>query len=233
MTHVLGRSGLLIAVALATGGGPRTLAAQTPFEGTLTMHINGDDGTPHDLRYLMKGGKVRFEVTEGGQTAVVIMDRPNQRMLVLVAEQKIYVESPLAPAVAVGPQRTQGAAQTPAVSMTGRLETIAGYSCEHALFAEADGQQVDVCLARGLGGFVFPPKGNPMAPAAGRPANDWSARLDDGVFPLKVTKAGRVQLEVTNIEKQSLDASLFTPPEGWQKLAGMPGMPGLMRPPQR
>jgi hypothetical protein len=150
-------------------------------------------------------------------------------MVVLMAAQKMYVETQLAPPMSVtfGGQR---AVQASGVSFTGRQEKIAGYPCEHAVFTEADGQNVDVCLARGLGAFMPFPSGNPMATAA-RPDNGWGAKLGGDAFPLKVTKGTRVELEVTKIEKQPLNASLFAPPDGWQKFGGMPGMPGMMRPP--
>jgi hypothetical protein len=53
----------------------------------------------------------------------------------------------------------------------------------------------------------------------------WQAALANGAFPLKVQKGDKVMLEVTRVDKKTLDAALFAPPEGFQKL----DMRGMMR----
>ena len=52
----------------------------------------------------------------------------------------------------------------------------------------------------------------------------WMTQLGSRNFPLKVTKGGKTIMEVTAIEKQTLDAALFTAPEGFQSFA-MPVRP--------
>jgi hypothetical protein len=40
-----------------------TLAAQAPFEGAISMMVVGDNGKAQDLNYMIKGGKLRFDMT--------------------------------------------------------------------------------------------------------------------------------------------------------------------------
>ena len=101
------------------------------------------------------------------------------------------------------------------VHRTGKTETIAGYKCEHMTVTQGDGSTSDVCVATGLGSFLMPQPGGPGTPSRDP---DWQAALDKGAFPLKVQRGGKVTLEVTKIEKKALDAALFLPPEGFQKL---------------
>ena len=54
----------------------------------------------------------------------------------------------------------------------------------------------------------------------------WAAGLENA-FPLKVSQNNATVMEVTKIERKSLDASLFAPPEGFQKMS----MPGMMKRP--
>ena len=97
-----------------------------------------------------------------------------------------------------------------------------------------DGASVDACLAHGLGSFMSAPSVNPMAGAV-TSSSDWSSKLGKDAFPLRVTKGNTTIMEVTRIEKASLDPSLFVAPDGWKKfdVLNIPGMPGMRLPLQR
>ena len=127
----------------------------------------------------------------------------------------------------------------PALTRTGKQETIAGYTCEHWLMG--DKQEIDMCVAKGLGyfgmggqsggglgtfrNFAFSPK--MLAEAAAHP--EWVKLLEGGAFPLKLTtmEDGKVKMsmEATRIEKKPLDDSLFVIPSDYKELS-MPNMPG-------
>jgi hypothetical protein len=116
---------------------------------------------------------------------------------------------------------------------TGKQETIAGYTCEHWLLG--DNQNLDMCIAKGLGYFgmggqgggglgalknlAFSPK--LLAEAAAHP--EWVKFLEGGAFPLKVTSTedGKVKMnmEATKIEKKSLDDSLFAVPPDYKEFS--------------
>jgi Domain of unknown function (DUF4412) len=218
----------LITASMAFLAAAAPLSAQG-FEGRIALKLTGDNGAPHDMEYQVKDNKFRFEAPNNrGQSAAIIIDPSNQKMLILMSAQKMYMERPMGAVAPMARPSQQAAAAHATVTASGRKETIAGYQCEHYLVTDDQGNTVDACLAHGLGSFMSPPSGNPMAGQAS--PNDWSSKIGKDVFPLKVTKGDKTLLEVTKIEKASLDPSLFAPPEGWRKF-DMPNIPG-MRPPQ-
>ena len=193
------RSALLVALTATT------VAAQG-FEGGITMKLTGDNGQATEMTYLVKNGKMRFEVPGGRGSA--IMDPASMKLQMVMTEQKMYVEMDLG---AVAAASTAG--KEPKIVRTGRMETIAGYKCEHIEVTGDDGV-TDVCGAKGLGGFMMPALGGRGGP--GSPPG-WQKALED-MFPLKVVSGGKTVVEVTNIEKKSVDATLFTIPDGFTKL---------------
>jgi hypothetical protein len=207
MTHrtaALALSLLFIAPPLAAQG----------FEGTVTMNITSDNGNAHAMTFMLKGGKTRFE-PGGGQVSVII-DPAAQRMVVIVNAQKMYMESSFADAAA----KVDAAGNGPTIVKTGKFETVAGYKCEDVTATDDDGKSVTICMSSELGGFRMPAASNPMAP---QQESGWLAQLGARNFPLRVKKDGKTVMEVTAIEKKSLDAGLFVPPEGYQSFA-MPPM---------
>jgi hypothetical protein len=192
------------------------LAAQS-FEGTVSMNITGDDGVVNPISYMIKGGKMRFDPGNGQMT--VIIDPVSKRMMVIMNAQKMYMERDFGDAVAAVQQKVAG--KNPSVVRTGKMETVAGYKCEHVMVTDDDGASVDSCISAELGGFRMPAASNPMAP---HKEAGWIAQLGSTSFPLKVQKGGKKIMEVTSIEKKSLDPALFTAPEGFQSFQ-MPVMP--------
>lgn len=192
------------------------LAAQA-FEGSVTMSTYSDNGTPHPVSYMIKGGKMRFDV--GGGQMSVVLDPVAQNMIVIMNAQRMYMERSFAGAVAQVQQ--QAGVKSATVVRTGKMEMVAGYKCEHVTITDDDGSAIDSCLSSELGGFRMPAASNPMSPQR---EPGWIAQLGPNSFPLKVTKGGKTVMEVTAIEKKSLDPALFAPPEGYSSFA-MPKRP--------
>ena len=196
---------------------PQVIAAQ-PFEGAVTMRMSakGANGPQsQEMEYLVRGGKVR--VSMGGPAGVMsLLSVPQeQKVYVLMAAQNAYMEMPISEA------SSSVAAKTPAdakITRTGRMETVAGYACEHVTVASA-AQTVDICLAKGLGGYV-----NPLASMQRGSEPAWQRLLTaDGGFPLKVTmQDGSIPIEVVKIEKKRLAADLFSVPLSYTKMAMPP-----------
>ena len=94
------------------------------------------------------------------------------------------------------------------------METVAGYACEHVTVASA-GQTVDICMAKGLGGYV-----NPLASMQRSSEPAWQRMLTaDGGFPLKVTmQDGSIPIEVVKVEKKKLASDLFSVPLTYMKM---------------
>lgn len=194
------RSALLLAFTATT------LAAQSSFEGSITMSLTGDDGRKTEMSYLAKNGKLRVEMP-GGRGAGII-DAAAKKMLIVMTAQKMYLEMDLAGAQAAA---TRGA-NPPKVVRTGKTETIAGYKCEHIEVTGDDGVMNDVCGASGIGTFAVPSMGRGGPP----PSEAWQKGMGD-MFPLKVQRAGKLVIEVTKIEKKSLDDALFSVPSDFTK----------------
>jgi Domain of unknown function (DUF4412) len=216
------RSILLLTLLLLVPLGAIPLGAQTPFEGTVTMSVTGSNSGTQSITYMLKAGKMRFEPSMGGRAgqAAVIIDPTAQTMMVIMPAQKMYMESNFG-ATAAAMQAQAGGAKHQSVARTGRMDTIAGYKCEHVTVTDDDGTTVDSCISNELGGFRMPSASNPMAP---QKEAGWVTALGSGAFPLKVEKGGKTLMEVTSIEKKSLDAALFTAPDGYRSFQ-MPTMP--------
>lgn len=210
------RSLTLLACVTATAA-----AAQT-FEGAIGMTVMGDDGRTMPLTYLTKGGKIRFDMSAGDQKGGIVIDPAAQKMLIIMDEQKMYMEMPV-PGSMPGRMGRQGRGTgRSGAARTGRTETIAGYHCEHVTTIDDDGASVDSCVTSELGSFRMFASGGPMQPPQ---EEGWATGLGAGSFPLKVQKGDKILVEVTKVQRQTLEASLFTAPAGYRKFA-MPGRGG-------
>lgn len=194
-------------------------AAQGTFEGSLSMNVRDDNGKTMPITYLMKDGKMRFEMSGAGGQGGLVIDPAGQKMLVIVDAMRMYMEMSL-PQPTPGRQG-RGGDRSPTVQ-TGRTETIAGYQCTHVTTTDDDGGSVDACVTSELGSFRMFTGGDPMQPP--REAG-WSSGLGPNSFPLKVQKGDNVLLLVTKVERKTLEGSLFSAPAGYRKFA-MPGRGG-------
>jgi hypothetical protein len=218
------RSLLLVSLLLLSLVTVPPAAAQGTFEGAVSLNVTGDDGKSMPMNYLTKGGKIRFDMSAGpGQEGAMLIDPTAQKMLMIMDTQRMYMEMDL---TQPAPGRQDGAATQRPPVRTGKIETIAGYRCEHIIVTDDDGTSTDACVSSELGSFRMFVGGGPMSPP--REAG-WSTRLGANAFPLKVQKGEKVILEVTKVEPKSLDAALVAAPQGYQKFS-RPGMRG--RPPR-
>jgi hypothetical protein len=171
-----------------------------------------------EVTYLIRGDQLRVDMPGGGgMTGYVVLDAGKNVTTMVMRSQRMYMD--LGAIQAMMPGAAQ-AAKTPDIKPTGKKETVAGIECEHVIVTAKEGQY-DVCGAKGLGSFASLP--SPMNRGnSGPPGLD---RLGKDFFPLKMQKVGGdVVMQVTKIEKKSLDASMFAIPEGYQKME-MPGRP--------
>ena len=215
--------GALCAMSVVSAAAaPRMLGAQSTFEGVITMHMTAQ-GMDQDVAYAAKGENVRMDMSMGGMQVFILFNTAKKLMNVMLPMQNMYMERPIDNMI---PAPNTGG-KSPDVAWTGKKETIAGYECEHATITDGANAPADACLAKNLGAFLTMGGGGLMGGGGGRrgggpQAGTWQSQLPAGVFPLKVTSGGNVVMEVTNIEKKTLDPALFTVPEGYQKMA-MPG----------
>lgn len=226
MSHRISRVILAAAIALTAGAGVRPVMAQSgsPFEGIVSLQITGDHGGPQSMDYYVRNGAFRIELQPGGDKPqiAVIMNPKEQLMFMMMPSQQMYMQMPL-PKLK---EKMEAAAEKPDIRKTGKMDRIAGYSCEHWIVKSEIKQKsdsADACMSKELGGFL-PFQG--MGRGQSQPS--WIAEFGEGgYFPLRVTKIGDATpvIEVTKIQKKSLDASLFQPPADFKKM-DMGGMGG-------
>jgi Domain of unknown function (DUF4412) len=192
-------------------------AAQSTFEGVVTIQVDAGPSGQQPMQYSVKGNKVRMDISTQGMQMVMLFDGATHTMDMVIPMRQMYMER------TVDDPRVMADSVVAAskIDWTGKKETIAGYACEHANITDDQGQATDVCLAKGLGGFVQ--VGSGMG-GRGSMGGGWEGHIGQ-LFPLKVERNGAVEMLVTKIEKKSIDDSIFSIPDGYQKMT-MPGRGG-------
>ncbi len=218
---------LLIVALLAPAA-----ALAAGFEGLVVFKLTEAKGKSQEMRYQVKGSKLRIELPGQKELGGIIIDPAKRESLMLMSEQKMYMVMKLPDDK--GPQA--GKAEDVKLDKTGRTETILGRKAEEFV-ATSKGEKTELWLAEGLGAFLSMPA-NPME-GKGAAAPGWERALaGKDLFPLRVVSRGSngketFRLEATAITPQPLPDSLFAPPAGYQKfdMGGMmQGMvPGLGR----
>ncbi len=224
-------------VAKASGGG----ALGTGFEGAITMSMTSARHPPEEMTFLSKGGKLRIEAPgHRGEQGYAIFDSASKKVVTVMDPQKMYMEldlsQPLVPSAA-----PHGDVAKPTITETGKHETIAGYDCEDWIIKDAKGKRSEACVAQGISFLDFGSMGG-MGGGPGGGAGSWMDEFrDKKYFPLKAVELDETgketsRMEVTKIEKKSLDDALFAPPAGYKKMempklpGGFPGMGGGLPP---
>jgi hypothetical protein len=227
---------LLTATFCAACGGANTSSSSPPgeaFEGEITSRTFLDDQTM-ETRYAIKGTRNRIETLfpqDSAQTNVTLMDSSSSTTTMLFPQTKSYVTMNwVEMAEEMAKEMGEDSSMVfPKVTSTGESETVAGFTCRHWLIG--DNQDLDVCMAKGLGYYGGGSGGilDKLKDAALRDkakaqldANPEFAKfVEGGAFPLKmaIIENGqpRTIMEVTRIERKSLDDSLFTVPADYRK----------------
>ncbi len=238
------------------GSGPlagATLSMLTSgFEGEIDGFMQKAGAPPKPVSLLLKGDKVRFEIPEEisqragqflGEKAYGIFDSAGKKLYVISDSKKqaVLIDMNSGKPMGFGPPGvhapgapTGAASGTPSkIVKTGKYETVAGYKCED-WDVVSDHKEGTICVADqgvtwlSVSASIFPSE------------RAYMAELVDGKhLPLQfvsyqkdgTTEESRV--EVTKIDKKSLEDSQFQVPPGYSVLdlekmfAGMQGMPGM------
>ncbi len=211
------------------------------FEGIIAMRMDAEKQKGMEMTYFIKHQRSRMEMKLPGAPegqGVMLWDLEAGKMTTLIPAMKSYMTMDLKE-MAEGLKGMGGKSKNekdetkfPKLTPTGKEETIAGYTCEHWLMG--DKQDMDICVAKGLGYFgmgsqigggfaaakslFFNPK--LLAQAAAHP--EWVSFLKGGAFPLKLTMMEdgkpKMAMEATRIERKSLEDSLFTVPPGYKEI---------------
>lgn len=223
----------------STSGSSSSSPSTGNFEGAITAKMF-PAAQSIEVKYAIKGSRMRVEtqLAQGGtQTGVVLIDSASSSQTMLMPQTKTYMSLDLGGKVQ---EMMKGANKETAfrATSTGKSETIAGHTCEHWLMG--DKQEMDVCLARGLGYFagggqsggIFDQLKNlglgDKAKAMLDANPEFAKFVQGGAFPLKISQVENGQsktiMEVTSVEQKPLDDSLFSVPPDYKKME-IPGMP--------
>ncbi|MEK7829950.1 MAG: DUF4412 domain-containing protein [Acidobacteriota bacterium] len=218
------------------------------FEGLITSKMN-TSSQAMEIKYAVKGSRTRIEtqLSAGGtQMGVVLMDFASGSQTMLMPQMKTYMTTnwnseggvkDMVEKMAEKAEKT-GSGNYFNATPTGKTETVAGHTCTHWILG--DKQDTDACLAKGLGYFgggsdsggVFDKLRNialgDKTKAQLQANPEFLKFVEGGVFPLKlaIIENGqpRTIMEVTNVERKSLDDSVFAIPADYKKME-IPGMP--------
>ncbi len=198
---------LLALTLIAT---PATSTAQSPskFEGVVTFQTEGG----RSFQYSIRNGVVRVDMNAENQQTAMIIHPESRMMYMLLPQQRSYMEMKLPDA-----QELSGPGQDVKPVKTGKSEVVAGHKCDYWTVKEEE-SQVDVCVARDMGGFQA------FSNQSIGSASQWQKAIGSDAFPLKVImhKDGKdeIGLVATKVEAKQLDASLFAPPASFTKMGG-------------
>jgi len=209
------------------------------FEGVIEM--NGDLGVrPISMIYYIKMSKMRIEdrILNPPGEGVLLWDYSTGKGTALMAPTRTYtIIDFMGMQAEYRKNYNIKEYKFPKLADTGKKETIAGHTCEH--YKVTDEQKdyysglpvevnMDMCVAKGLGylgvGGAEGSMGMPYLAGTEDISNaspEWKSLLEGGAFPLKMstTRDGQkpYSLEVTKIERKSVDASLFAIPPGYKE----------------
>jgi hypothetical protein len=211
---------------------PCVVSAET-FQGKVSMKVSSPsmkEGS-QTIDFSIKEGFMRMDMNSQKGSAAVITDFKNQKMIILIVAQKMFMTRPI-PQPGQMPPGAQGSYDPSQHSLeaTGTKETILGYECTKYISKGPD-ETAEIWVTDQLGSFAGLFHGGGPGQHTQAPQAWESALQGKNFFPMKVVangKHGTTTLEVTSVDKESLDDSLFAAPDGWRDLSAMMGgfMPG-------
>jgi hypothetical protein len=192
-------------------------ASAQSFEGVIAFKKQTPTDTVSYV-YYVKGDKVRLDEIGSKSKKVegsFLIDLKTNSMVSLSHERKLYIEqSSGTPAVVTG---------KPEVKKTGNVKTILGVKCTEYIVKNAD-EKEQVTYWMGSGNFDFFFKLLKVLNRKDK-SSVYIQQLTgvDGMFPFLSsqlnleTNAEEVKLEVTKLEKKSVDAKMFEIPKDYTK----------------
>ncbi len=189
---------------------PGKTYSQDQFEGKVTFNIY-ESGKSHTMQYFVKGSKIRFDANEEGHEGQIIMDHSAKQFMVIMPQQKMYMTMAM-PDMKDKSNSSGSDGEKGDFVKTGETKNILGYTAEKWTYKDGEDQDV-AWMTKDIGGFEL------FADPTQQNQPQWQKDLQaEGYFPLLVYENGDKVFEVTNIDKKSVDASLFEPPAGFQKM---------------
>lgn len=210
------------------------LFAQADFEGKIKFKISSE-GDEMFLDYFIKGENLRMEM---GDNAEAVFLKNKDKSLILMPTEKMYMDldnsimSKLSGMAGMKNDEKNEEEEDFNIEdyKTGKTKSILGYECYQWVFSdEEQDEEVEAWVTGELGNFFLMngPMGEGFSPS-------WSNSINDnGFFPMLVITRDEdgnenSRFEATEVNKESLSNSLFSPPSDYSEMK-IPGMDGLFK----
>jgi hypothetical protein len=148
------------------------------------------DGKTTMSKVYITGNKMRMETDQDGQKAVMINDYQNRKVIILMPDEKMYMEMPIQGSDANDPEYKEQIESLAESKSLGK-ETVNGYVCEKIQYVYHDKELGTVTMW-------------------------YSAELN---YYIKI-KAKDMEMELKNIQVGTLSRDLFTVPPGYSEMGG-------------
>ncbi len=188
--------------------------AQNNFQGKVTFEVN-DEGQKQQINYFIKGDKFLIQPLdgEGAGQGSIIYDGDKKSMMVIMKEQKMYMEVPIDPTDEISNDES---GEPDYFIKTGNSQDVLGYSSDEFEFKDA-GKKGLALMTKELGAFLF------MDDPAGGGDSQWQKEImSEGYFPLVVKEensSGELEtvFKVIELKPMDLDDKMFSAPPGFKK----------------
>lgn len=205
------------------------ISSKTKFEGKIVMQATGSGAWGHGggtstLNYYVKGDKVRIDMHSARADASIIIDKPDEKMYMVMNAMKSYMEFPMKDMRNSGTESKNNEK----IKKTGEMKKINGYNSEKWIITDDNGTS-EVWMTKELGSFTAF-----SSPMGKQPKSSWQNEIKGSdEFPMLVIqkdKSGKEtsRMEIRSVEKQNLDDSFFAVPAGYKEFKMPMGgrMPG-------
>ena len=194
--------------------------AQDNFQGKVTFEVS-DGSQNQQISYFVKGNKFLIQPVDGEAAGKgsMIYDGDKKSMIIIMSEQKMYMEMPINPTDEISKNESVGPDY---FVKTGNSQNVMGYSCDEFEFKDEDRKGLAL-MTKELGSFLF------MDNPGGGGSSQWQKEImSEGYFPLLVKEensSGEFEtvFKVIDLELMSLDDKMFSAPPGFKKF-DMPNM---------
>jgi hypothetical protein len=194
--------------------------AQDKFQGKVTFEVS-DVGQNQQISYSVKGNKFLIQPVdgEGAGKGSMIYDGDKKTMIVIMNEQKMYMEMPIDPMDEISKDESIGPDY---FVKTGNSQDVLGYSCDEFEFKNEDKKGLAL-MTKELGSFLFMDD-----PNSGENSQWQKEIMREGYFPMLVKEensSGELEtvFKVIELKPMNLDDKMFSAPPGYTKF-DMPNM---------
>ena len=196
--------------------------SQNQFQGKVTFQVT-ENGKTENISYFVKGNKFKIQPTQADVSGMgeMIYDADKKVMIVLMKQQKMYMEMPLDMSDEMS---NDNSTDYEYFIKTGESKEIKGYTCDQFKFK--DGNKTGFAwMTKDLGPFLF--MGNPEG--GNKSQSKWQKEImEEGYFPMLVeeeTSNGKLNkvFEIIDLKPMVLEDDVFSIPAGFSKFS-MPNM---------